>query len=85
VIGAEFHGPLGGAAFRNVAGSFYDFEAVRFRGTREEKLSSPPDAWGGRAAVDWVHRLAAGERFDMEAMQFVKQAAVIDRIYGRET
>jgi hypothetical protein len=42
---------------------------------------SPPDEWGGRAAVDWARRLRAGERFDPEAEQLVEVAAVLDRIY----
>jgi hypothetical protein len=33
VIAAEFYGTQGGAALRNVGGSFYDFEAARFSGT----------------------------------------------------
>lgn len=83
VIGAEFYGTEGGAALRNLDGSFYDFTAERFRGTARETLASPPDAWGGRAAADWARRLAAGERFDPQAEQLVNVAAVLDRIYGR--
>ena len=83
VIGAELYGTAGGAAFRNVDGSFYDFTAERFRGTSRETLSSPPDDWGGRAAADWARRLAAGERFDPEAERLVDVAGVLDRIYGR--
>ncbi|MBO9624638.1 MAG: Gfo/Idh/MocA family oxidoreductase [Sphingomonas sp.] len=83
VIAAEFYGTLGGAAQRNVGGSFYDFEAQRFAGTARETIASPPDAWGGRAAADWARRLAAGERFDAQAEGLVRVAEVIDRIYGR--
>jgi hypothetical protein len=83
VIAAEFHGTGGGVSFRNVGGSFFDFEAERFHGTLRETLVRPPDDWGGRAVVDWTRRLAAGERFDPAAMQFVRSAAVLDRIYGR--
>jgi predicted dehydrogenase len=82
-IGASFYGTAGGAALRNVGGSFYDFTAERFRGTAREVLSTPPDAWGGRAAADWAARLAAGERFDPEAERLVTVARVLDRIYGR--
>ncbi|HEU4518835.1 MAG TPA: gfo/Idh/MocA family oxidoreductase, partial [Microvirga sp.] len=39
--------------------------------------------WGGRAAVDWAGRLAAGERFDEGAQRLVEVARVLDRIYGR--
>ncbi|WP_174278725.1 Gfo/Idh/MocA family protein, partial [Sphingomonas bacterium] len=62
VIEAAFYGTGGGAMLRNVGGSFYDFEVLRFDGTRAETLTSGPDEWGGRAAADWARRLAAGER-----------------------
>ena len=83
VISAAFYGTEGGAALHNVNGSFYDFTAERYRGTARERLAEPPDAWGGRAAVDWTRRLANGERFDGEAERLVEVAAVLDRIYGR--
>ena len=83
VISAAFYGTEGGAALNNVNGSFYDFIAERYRGTARERLSEPPDAWGGRAAVDWARRLAGGERFDSEAARLVEVASVLDRIYGR--
>jgi len=54
VIGAAFHGVDGGAALRNVDGSFYDFTADRLDGAARRVLATPPDAWGGRAIVDWV-------------------------------
>jgi predicted dehydrogenase len=83
VIGASFYGTRGGAALRNVNGSFYDFTAERFHGTRRETLSAPPDDWGGRAAVAWATRLAAGERFDPAVARLVEVAAALDAIYGR--
>jgi predicted dehydrogenase len=82
-IAAAFYGSEGGAALRNVEGSFYDFVAERYRGTATETLASPPDAWGARAAADWASRLAAGARFDAEAARLVDVAHVLDRIYGR--
>jgi predicted dehydrogenase len=82
VIGAAFYGTNGGAALRNVNGSFYDFTAERYQGTAREVLAAPPDAWGGRAVVDWVARLAAGERFDAAAWQPVEVASVLDRLYA---
>ncbi|MBV8972086.1 MAG: gfo/Idh/MocA family oxidoreductase, partial [Sphingomonadaceae bacterium] len=81
-IGAAFYGTAGGAAFRNVEGSFFDFEAHRFSGTARERLSVPPDDWGGRAAANWVRRLAAGERFDPAADAFVRVAEVLDAVYA---
>jgi predicted dehydrogenase len=82
-ISATFHGTDGGAALRNVGGSFYDFTAERFEGVRREILAEPPDAWGGRAAADWARRLAAGERFDPACGRLVESQRVLDRIYGR--
>jgi predicted dehydrogenase len=83
VISAAFYGTEGGAALRNVDGSFYDFVAERYRGTARETLSAPPDAWGGAAAADWAQRLAAGERFDPQAERLVEVARALDGIYGR--
>jgi predicted dehydrogenase len=83
VIEAAFYGTEGGAALKNVGGSFYDFTAERYRGTASETLAGPPDAWGGRAAADWARRLAGGERFDPAADRLVDVARALDRIYGR--
>ncbi|WP_394646982.1 Gfo/Idh/MocA family protein [uncultured Sphingomonas sp.] len=82
VIEAAFYGTEGGAALRNVAGSFYDFTAEHFRRTARETLAVPPDDWGGRAAVEWAQRLAAGARFDPAADDYVATARVLDAIYA---
>jgi predicted dehydrogenase len=82
VIGASFYGTAGGAALRNVDGSFYHFAAERLHGTSRETLATPPDDWGGRAAADWAERLARGERCDPDAERLVDVATVLDRIYG---
>ncbi|MBZ4419411.1 Gfo/Idh/MocA family protein [Myxococcus sp. RHSTA-1-4] len=81
VIEASFYGTKGGASLRNVNGSFYDFTADLFHGTSRQRLAEPPDAWGGRAAVDWAARLAAGQRFDPECERLVAVADALDRIY----
>jgi predicted dehydrogenase len=83
VISAAFYGTEGGAALKNVGGSFYDFTAERYRGTARETLAAPPDAWSGRAAADWAQRLASGSRFDPTAERLVDVSRVLDRIYGR--
>ncbi|MEW9855379.1 Gfo/Idh/MocA family protein [Novosphingobium sp. M1R2S20] len=82
VIEASLYGTDGGASLHNVGGSFYDFEARRFKGTSSETLVSPPDAWGGRAAADWAERLAQDRSFDPAAERLVDVAKVLDRIYG---
>jgi predicted dehydrogenase len=83
VIGAAFYGTGGGAALKNVNGSFFDFTAELYHGTSRETLATPPDAWGGRAAADWARRLAEGERYDPACERLVEVARVLDRIYGR--
>jgi predicted dehydrogenase len=82
VVDVFFHGTDGAARLRNVNGSFFDFVTERFQGTRKEILSFPPDAWGGRAAVDWLDRLTVSNRFDTTADQFVAVSATLDRIYS---
>lgn len=82
IIEAHFYGTQGGAALRNVDGSFYDFVAERYRGTATETLSNPPDEWGGRAAVAWAERLAEDGSFDPAAEEIVAVAETIDRIYA---
>jgi predicted dehydrogenase len=83
VISASFYGTRGGARLTNVGGSFFDFTAERFRGTAREPLASPPEDWGGRAAIDWASRLAQGEGFDPAAERLIEVAVLIDTIYGR--
>ncbi len=81
VIEATFYGTKGGAGMRNVNGSFYDFVAERFSGTTREILTEPPDAWFGRAAVEWARRLAVDRTFDAEIEKMVAVSAALDSIY----
>jgi predicted dehydrogenase len=81
VIGASLHGTEGGVSLHDIGGSFYDFETVRFRGTRREVLASPPDPWSGRAAVEWAGRLAEGTLHPELGPQLIAVARVLDRIY----
>jgi predicted dehydrogenase len=83
VVAAEFYGTEGGAALRNVGGSFVDFTAEWFRGTSRELLAAPPDPWGGRASAEWARRLAVDRGFDPAAERYLDVACVIDAIYGR--
>jgi predicted dehydrogenase len=82
VIEAAFYGTEGGAAIRNVDGSFFDFTAERHVGAKREVLAQPPDAWFGRAALEWAARLASGEHYDPEAERSVDLAAAIDALYA---
>lgn len=81
-IEASFYGTEGGAALRNVGGSFYDFEALRFVGTQRQQITAPPDSWSGRAAVDWACRLAQGARYAPEVEQALTVAEILDRSYA---
>ena len=84
-IEIAFYGTEGGAALRNVGGSFYDFVAERFDRTRTETLSSPEDSkwqWGGLVTIQWIKQLATDGGFDPEAERFVEIAEIIDMIYG---
>jgi predicted dehydrogenase len=83
VIGASFHGTKGGLALRNVNGSFYDFVAEEFVGAERKVIAEPPDAWGGRAVVDWAARLAESPAFDPAIASAAAAARVIDAIYQR--
>ena len=84
-IQIAFYGTQGGAALRNVNGSFYDFAAEVFDRTQTRKVTTAEDSkwqWGGLATLDWVKRVAAGEGFDPAAERFIAVAEIIDAIYG---
>ena len=83
VIEAAFYGTQGGLSFRNVDGSFYDFQAALLEGTTTEVLAAPPDAWGGRAAVNWARQLAANRQYDETAESLIEVAGALDAIYNR--
>jgi predicted dehydrogenase len=82
VIEARFYGSRGGAALRNVNGSFYDFIAERYEGTRCMGLAEPPDQWGGRAILAWARQLAAGAGYRPEIESVLQVATTLDAIYG---
>jgi predicted dehydrogenase len=81
IIQASFYGAKGGAAMRNVNGSFYDFVAERFSGTTRHLLAEPPDDWFGRAAVEWTRQLATDSTFNPEIEKIVAVTAALDSIY----
>ncbi|HEX8331161.1 MAG TPA: Gfo/Idh/MocA family oxidoreductase [Segetibacter sp.] len=83
VIEATFYGTNGAVALKNINGSFYDFQAVRYWGTKTEIIAHPPDAWGGRALIRWIRNLGADTGFNKEAECYLPSAEVIDKIYGR--
>lgn len=83
IIEASFYGTNGGVALKNVNGSFYDFVAMRYWGTKTEIIVQPPDDWGGKALINWIEQLSVNSEFNSEANNFLSSAQVIDRIYGR--
>jgi predicted dehydrogenase len=82
VILAGFYGTAGGAEMHNDNGSFFDFSAELFNGRDRRTMASPPDDWGGRAAAEWVRKLAAGERFAGSTEGLLETAQALDRLYG---
>ena len=81
IISGSFYGAGGGAAFYNVDGSFYKFVAEKFTGTHRESLAATDEEWGGRAAVDWVRRLAISPRYDPGIEGLITVAETLDAIY----
>jgi predicted dehydrogenase len=82
VIEASFYGTAGGAQLRNEGGSFFDFFADLFKGRSSERIASPPDDWSGRAAVEWVRKLAAREGFAASTSGLLQTSRTLDRLYG---
>ncbi len=81
VIEAAFYGTGGGAAMRNVGGSFYDFVTESFRGTSRQTLAAPPEEWGGRAAAAWAMQLAKSRNYDPACESLLKVTEALDQIY----
>jgi predicted dehydrogenase len=83
-IELAFFGTRGGACFRNVDGSFYDFIAEHYLPDRSRRIiATPPDAWGGRAAIDWAQRLRVSPGYDPEIEHLSSVATTLDQMYGR--
>lgn len=82
VIEAQILGTRGGALWRNVAGSFYDFELFSARGDQREVLAQGEDDWGPRALAAWTTRLGQDRSFDPSALDIARSADLIDAVYG---
>lgn len=80
-IRMEIAGTRGGASWRNIDGSFYDFDVCLFQGTQREQLGTSRDDWGTRALRAWLRQLQASNRFDAEAENIVRSAALIEEVY----
>lgn len=81
-IRATLYGTDAGAEMRNENGSFFDFTADLMRGRDRERIASPPDDWGGRAAVEWLTRLHNGERFAASTTGLLQTAQALDALYA---
>jgi len=81
VIAVDFFGSAGGVGLRNHAGSFYDFYVHTFQRTGSRLLAEPPDAWSGRALLDWARELQRAPCYDARCERLIDTAALIDRIY----
>jgi predicted dehydrogenase len=82
LIEATLLGTRGGAVWRNINGSFYEFEMYACRGSQREWLSSGPDEWGPRALATWSQQLAQNRSFDRSAFDIARSAELIDAIYA---
>ena len=83
IIEGSFYGTKGGAAFRNVNGSFYQFEAARYSGTRKEILiaADPNEDWGSQAIVAWARRLVRDQAYDPEIEHLSVVTEILDLAY----
>jgi len=81
VIRTACFGTRGGAEVRNIDGSFFDFETLRFEGRERRAVGREAGDWLGRAILDWVDHTAASPAFDPEVERSVHVAEVVDEIY----
>jgi len=82
VFECTLYGTTGAVTMGNLDGSFYDFVAERWVGTRTERLSAPGEDWGARGITRWAARVADGTGFDADRARGLELVAdVLDRIY----
>ena len=80
-ISAHIQGSRGGARWRNMNGSFVDFELDLLRGNQQEHLGSSRDDWGPGALCAWTQRLRTDSSFDAEAWDITAAAKLIEQAY----
>ena len=78
-IGASIYGTEGALEMRNENGSFFDFAADVLRGRERQRIASPPDDWGGRAAVAWLRAIDRG--FEASTSGMLATARTLDQLY----
>jgi predicted dehydrogenase len=80
-ISAHIQGSRGGARWRNVNGSFVDFDLDLLRGNQREHLGSSRDDWGPGALRAWIQRLRTDSSFDTEVSSIAAGAKLIEQAY----
>ncbi len=83
LIGMQIHGTRGGASWRNIDGSFLDFDVWIHRGSARELLGCSRDDWGPGALSAWIDRLRHDRSFDPSALTTLQGARLIDEAYRR--
>jgi predicted dehydrogenase len=81
VIAMRLLGTKGGAYWRNIDGSFYDFALDVTHGDCSQRLGAPPDDWDGRALLSWAARLQGDSSFDASVELIERGATLIDALY----
>jgi predicted dehydrogenase len=83
IIEATFHGPDSAVSMKNVAGSFFDFATALHDRASARTLTSPPDAWSGRALVEWTQQLSRDRSYDPRVETCLAVAETLDAVLGR--
>jgi predicted dehydrogenase len=76
-------GNEGGAVFRNVGGSFYDFELCLLRGRERRELAREGADALANATLEWAGRLQQSKRYDPEVERCIAVAEVVEKVYQR--
>ena len=80
-ISAHIQGSRGGAEWRNLNGSFVDFDLHLLRGNARERLGMSLDDWGPGALSAWIGKLRQNASFDPDAFEILAGARLIDEAY----
>jgi predicted dehydrogenase len=81
LIGMQIHGTQGGAAWRNIEGSFLDFDLWVHRGNSRELLGLSLNDWGPGALCEWIARLQHDRSFDSSTSVIAECARIVDEAY----
>lgn len=81
-IGMTVHGTCGGAVWRNIGGTFLDFELWLCRSNRRELIGCSLDDWGCGALGTWVDLLRTDGTFDVNVRETLANMRVIDEVYA---